>query len=60
MTSSVCVLFCSKYKALESLMEETYTNTMTLKEEKIAALESRCVRRLQLSRAGACTGCSCL
>ena len=32
---------CSKYKALESLLEETVTNTMSIKEEKIAALESR-------------------
>ena len=41
MTTSVF----SKYKALESLMEETYTNTVTIKEQKISALESRLVFR---------------
>ena len=39
----VSVVDENKFKALESLMEETYTNTVTIKEQKITALESRCV-----------------
>lgn len=35
------VMICSKYKALESMMEEAFKSSMHIKEDKITALESR-------------------